>query len=604
MSYKNVRQYALRMLGWRMDRLQQQLRDLRVKRDWKSGIQLLSQESIDLLEPETQHEAARFYYNARDYDKSKDILLKLADIQPEKRSVFSDLGLVFERKGIFDKACQFYDKAVSLGGSAFAEKAASCKIEENPNSFDIIENLAGQLPQWKYHFFKGRAFFNAKDLTSAFGETELSLLHKQDNENLVLMAKIQFASRNYSKSLDVLEKLEKSFPKDFRIYELKGNIYQERGEAEQALDSFNKAYKLNSRLSAVLGSIARLNYNLGNLETAREWIDKALQKRDNLPEWWACSGRIHVHDGNFSEAEKAFLKEDQLAKSSISALNVAYAKIKNGDLAGYRDYKILSEQRSFTYETVKAETKSKTLFVTLAPAGGAILKKFGFPGDLLALCDMSGTYYALCAEPITDLIADFVMVEGYNRVAFIGSSKGGMGALLISTLVGRKLPHIDVKCLSFSPQTQIWPYNDNLKMPSYRALMERCKGNELLRNTVAAYGDMNEVTRHAPENAKLKVIYGKGFVMDAIEAEKIINTHVHMQAVDFSGHGTLMVYTIPENMDRAKIEAKFSTIKGDDADSASLNDVDSPSLVQEMIALYETGHHTLKGIISSWDELA
>jgi tetratricopeptide (TPR) repeat protein len=579
-----------------MDSLQQQLRELRLSKNWDSGSDLLSEMVVEELEPETQHEVARFYFGAKKYDKTQDILLKLAEAQPDKRSVFSDLGMVFERQGAFDKAADFYDAASLLGGEKYKEKANECRV-----LFESQQHNKADAPiEADADYNKAETLYRQKQYLDAYDACLKSIQNFKNNQNQILLLKILFTLHKDEAALSLADKLKSEGVENFEIEEITGTIHMQAFNLDKALPHLERSVELNPGLVSVLGALGRLNYLKKNYDAARIWIDKGLSKRSKVSEWWACSGRIHIDKGNYEAAEKDFEKEEKLAKSGLSALNLACVYLLQGKDDLYYRYTQAAQKRSFDFEHLRKEG-SRTLFVSLAPNfTGFVLKKFPFPGDTLLLKDNTGSYFTYNADLMVNLICDLLAAYSYKRVAFIGFSKGGTGALIASSLLSKLYPDLDIKCLALSPQINIWPYNPNLNMPSYRALMERVQGNILFKSKLELFGDVNAVTARSAPNNDMTVIYGDGYAMDKTEISCLNNKQVKLFPLRFSGHNTLMALTIPKGFDKEAVRRKYSSMKSSDNDSEYLAAENEVSMVDEMIEIQEK--HSLSRLIDAWGE--
>lgn len=211
---------------------------------------------------------------------------------------------------------------------------------------------------------------------------------------------------------------------------------------------------------------------------------------------------------------------------------------------------------------------SKDLIVVFSPNTRFSLYKYKFDKNVIFLADKRLNYYMVNPGRQTKLIFNFASLAGFTRVIFLGSSKGGTGALLWSSLFLNSINHhnIKVSCLAFSPQTLLYPYNDNLTFPSYRKVYEQIGKSDLLKTCFTQYGDIGKFV----ENGKVPttIFYSSGYSVDTIEAERISSQHVIHVKIPLPFHGSITPFLIdrkdPGAIDRLTRKLFLNSSKDED----------------------------------------
>lgn len=117
-----------------------------------------------------------------------------------------------------------------------------------------------------------------------------------------------------------------------QVHALRGKAYIGDGELEQAAEAFRVAFELEPNLTSAQVGQARLAAVQGNVEEARNWIDKALTGNPEYAEAWSLLGNIELSAGNAAEAEAAFSSAIKLRKdlggNNIDIARRALARIQ------------------------------------------------------------------------------------------------------------------------------------------------------------------------------------------------------------------------------------------------------------------------------------
>lgn len=160
--------------------------------------------------------------------------------------------------------------------------------------------------------------------------------------------------------------------------------------------------------------------------------------------------------------------------------------------------------------------------------------------NMFYLTDNRMLYYTFRVSWISRLILAYARRRNVERIAVIGGSKGGFGALILAGALAKGDPDLPIHCLSFCPQTQIYPLNHRIAhMGGYRRLRDTARRDREVAVAIRANGDGRYVT--ALPNLELTLIYNEFNAVDVGEAEAIVGEGVRRIKLPFAFHNA----TIP-----------------------------------------------------------
>ncbi len=211
---------------------------------------------------------------------------------------------------------------------------------------------------------------------------------------------------------------------------------------------------------------------------------------------------------------------------------------------------------------------SDCLIVIFSPNPRATLRKYPFTHDCLYVADRRLQYYTRNPGRQTMSLHGFFQRCEYRKVAFVGSSKGGAGALLWSSLISKWERSFELFCMAFSPQTQLLPFNENLaSLPSYVNNMQSLDGDPGTRANFEAYGNIPAMlSAHA---ATTLVTYSVKNRMDRLEAERLEGIdHVRLNPINLAFHGSItpFVINLGSTQEIEKLSAKLYSDAAHDPD--------------------------------------
>lgn len=234
------------------------------------------------------------------------------------------------------------------------------------------------------------------------------------------------------------------------------------------------------------------------------------------------------------------------------------------------------------------EKGNNHLVVILSPDHNFAFKgyKFDESFDLLYVADTTYSWYCFILREVTELIVAKFKNKQYKKISLLGGSKAASGALIVYQELIKHLP-IPINCISFSPQVDLYPYNSNLIIPTYLTLSTYFHIHPIAKHMMSKLSQPKHIKKRKGD--VVTVIYGNGFAMDKIEAQKIpLSSGVEVIELPFSGHSTSIPYTIPEGRSYEQLQKFYAGLVNlDDQDFQALGGGQTVDLIDEIWALYQ-----------------
>ena len=200
--------------------------------------------------------------------------------------------------------------------------------------------------------------------------------------------------------------------------------------------------------------------------------------------------------------------------------------------------------------------------------GKFLLKGYSINSDRLFIAESKMTSYTYGFEGLKDYLVKWISTKNYKNVNLVGSSKGGFGAINIGVALAKELKNVDFKVASFSPQTQLFPFNTNIDhLPSYIVLNRLAKTHISVQHDLKKYGNLEKIQHDTDDNIKISVIYGDSHERDTIECQRInaCSAISYVPVPNYSLHSTLLIFTKKnEELVKAMTSRFTSTTKTDD----------------------------------------
>jgi tetratricopeptide (TPR) repeat protein len=158
-------------------------------------------------------------------------------------------------------------------------------------------------------------------------------------------ARSLYEKEEYARAVSVLNRLIEENEDDFDAYLLRGNCFQKEEKFVAALQSYEKAEKLNSKSAILNANHGAAFMNLNQFEKADKKLKKALKLDPNLPEAHYFMGNLLYFDYRTQAAIRHYSQAIKLRPSYRDALYMraaAYAEMEKYALA-LRDYQTALE---------------------------------------------------------------------------------------------------------------------------------------------------------------------------------------------------------------------------------------------------------------------
>ncbi len=196
------------------------------------------------------------------------------------------------------------------------------------------------------------------------------------------------------------------------------------------------------------------------------------------------------------------------------------------------------------YSLEYVDRGSDTVVVIFSHSPRAALRKYEFRYDCLYVTDRKLFYYLHNPGRQALLLQRFIDLAGYKTAIFVGLSKGGVGSLLWSSLVFRRNAQFRLFCLAFSPQTLLYPFNENLaSLPSYISNLRIAEGNDRHRKNFETYGNLPEFVKGLLPPTM--IIFASQNPIDYVEAQRLAGeSDVELRALDMEFHGSITPFVI------------------------------------------------------------
>lgn len=211
----------------------------------------------------------------------------------------------------------------------------------------------------------------------------------------------------------------------------------------------------------------------------------------------------------------------------------------------------------------------RDLIVVFSPSRRFILYRYAFPGDALYVSDLKGFYYLPVARKLARGLVELIDRRGYERVLFLGTSKGGFGALLLTRLCAQMRPRRVFRALAFSPQVRLHPLNPDLYFPSYRRLRRVARARFAMAAALRLHGDVTRVADAS--NVHATVVFATENATDLAEADRLGGRNLRKIRVAGSSHGSILYFALqdrPESYVRSRLARIYARARrrGQDQD--------------------------------------
>lgn len=204
-----------------------------------------------------------------------------------------------------------------------------------------------------------------------------------------------------------------------------------------------------------------------------------------------------------------------------------------------------------------------------------VMRRYDFNGDTLFLGEREMNFYTYNFAGLAKFIFNIVTKKRYKAVNLIGTSKGSFAAINYGIHLSQLMGHVKFVVLAFSPQTQLFPLNENIKgLPSYAGLLKRCKSRKVLDYSLKKHGNIPDRNKDIGDNLSINLVYGELHKRDEIEClriSKMKNTYCH-PIEGYPLHGTAALFIYKGEKLLSSLKQGLATGGGDDAFFKTIGD--------------------------------
>lgn len=420
-----------------------------------------------------------------------------------------------------------------------------------------------------------------------------------NNEILKKKAAIScFKNKEFGETLNYIESLtNKTLEEDYFLCELYAECLLRNNMLDQSYNYYNKALSLNPKLRSarlkrfVLGQ--RLNYKFNEEEL--EWCIQTAYKSKTITGLREL-GHICYANRVFDKANLCFGSIVGLGGKLTYIDNISYTA--QGDIISQSSNAVLIDRSSgeFFMSQIKTIKDSKKLVVTFAPGNRYVLRSYPFSCTVLSVADLTNSYYLYSCNKLAEYIKSLVISRGYNEITLVGGSKGGTGAMLVYNVLS-KILDLKIKCIAFSPQIKIFPFNSNLKIPSYYQLATIYSLNPMARHIISTIQLPSQISVRSGD--EVTVFYGNNYTMDRVEAESLSeNSGVKVIGLEYSAHSTSIPLTIPDGQSKEDLRERYKDLHTiNDVDFQYLGGGKTIDIIDEIWSIYSDPKMRLRNFI-------
>lgn len=394
-----------------------------------------------------------------------------------------------------------------------------------------------------------------------------------DNEKIsYYLALIYFRLKKYDLAERSILAIQSNLIKNNKYYFLKGQIYEKLKNIEEAENGFFVAVRKVPKNKRYLKKYISFSKAHNNYELAIEKL-KVVSKNKKDKNFYLRLEfvKFNILKGRLKEAFLELKELEEKMDADHDEINLQYSIIYEsiGDYANAlsalekvslvnvdnifrkNDLRLtLGSQRENVVEDLynfMLINKNKNLTIILSPVENKyILKGYDFNTSVLYVSEKVCSYYIYDYLNLVDYLANIIKLNNFDNINLVGSSKGGFAAINISIYLSNLLKNKKIKVIPFSPQSYIYPLNNNISgLPSYKDIWKKSENSISFYNDLVEFGNpLNRMNSLNP-NVEIDIIYGGNHERDKKEAEAFKGyDNVNLQPIlGYPFHTSIMLYT-------------------------------------------------------------
>lgn len=430
-------------------------------------------------------------------------------------------------------------------------------------------------------------------------DTNFEFLDKDIDDIFAVLAISFFREKKFIDAINVSRKISKNYFKtDYLLNEVLGESYYQENNILKAFYYYNEALSIKPTLKSAKHKHLVLKKRLNKIVNEKE-IDDVLQLaiKNRKVLWIRELSYLYYSIGSYKKSNKCLEIIVEL-NGDLDLVDQLTFSLKGLDNTK-NSWEKLTEgcnKDFFGYELV--DKGNKKLVVVVSPHSKFALKGYKFDSsfDILYIGDNTSSYYTYIYKDIVKLINNIIKDKVYTELSLVGASKGGTGALMFYQELSSILS-IPIKCLAFSPQVKLYPFNTNLVIPSYRRFLSICEINPIAEMFLVKAPKIENIIKRDIDT--VTIVYGDGYEMDKLEVELISNeSGIHKKEIHYSGHATIIPFTIPYGRSYQDLKTTYSSLdKTKDEDFQALGGGQTVDIIDQIWDLYNNPEIDLNSLL-------
>ncbi len=242
----------------------------------------------------------------------KKMLDKENDTDYFEAAVYYNLGNTEFKKGRFEQAIEYYEKAVQVNPemdeadeNLAASLIASGKINKAIEHYEVITERKSE--KLRTNFVLGRLYGDIKEYDKAVKQYfKCTDIDKKNINVYSELGNVLLKSGMNEKAVEVYNKLTKMKRNSYASYYNQGMAYFKIKQMKEAIDCFNKAIKLRPDSYRSYYNMALALDETGKYNEAVQAFKKTIEYNDNFLDAYNNLGILFSTMGNYSEAVNVF----------------------------------------------------------------------------------------------------------------------------------------------------------------------------------------------------------------------------------------------------------------------------------------------------------
>ncbi len=251
--------------------------------------------------------------------------------QKERHNFLFDIGNLFNRLEVFDKAVKYLEWALNLDLNIKVLKELAYAYEMNDNMSDAIEmtNLIIDLDPYSFSEWVhlGRLHMYNYEYELSIEAYDFALAIKEADVDVLKLKAITYSENyDFENELKVLNECIDAAPHDESLYD---EVLQKYKEFEDywGIEQDEGILKVLEKKEAQFGTkglllkMAHLNLRLNEVEKALEIYNRIPEEEKHTVEYYKLQGNLAIHTEDYVAAEVAYKKALEKSPNDVEALD-------------------------------------------------------------------------------------------------------------------------------------------------------------------------------------------------------------------------------------------------------------------------------------------